>query len=83
MKKTLITILMMAVSLPLFADKIKHRFLVSNYMGKSLHYVDQVDPSKSWNLNMGYPVFDMQLLGDDKLMVNQNSGYHVYNLKNA
>ena len=81
MKKILITILVVAVSLPLFADKIKHRFLVSNYMGKSLHYVDQIDPLKSWNLNVGYPVFDMQLLDGDKLMVNQNTGYHVYNLK--
>ena len=66
---------------PLFANEIKHRFLAANYMGKSLHYVDQVKPENSWNLEVGYPVFDMQLVGEDRLMVNHDNGYHIYDLK--
>jgi hypothetical protein len=69
-----------ATSLPLFAKEIQHRFLICNFMGKSLHYVDQFDSAKSWNLDMGYPVFDMQLVGDHQLMVNQDKGYHIYDL---
>ncbi len=81
MKKTMMVLLAATAVSPLFADGVKHRFLVSNYMGKSLHYVDQFEPANNWNLDMGYAVFDMQLIDGDRLLVNHDRGYHVYDLK--
>ena len=81
MKKVTLMLLVATMSLSLFGKEIKHRFLISNFMGKSLHYIDQFDSSKTWEIKLGQIVMDMQLIGDNQLMVNHNNGYDIYDLK--
>lgn len=61
-------------------EEIKHRFIVSDFMHSSLHYVDQRDPSKNWTLKLPEIAFDLQLVGGNRLLVNRAKGYDVYDL---
>ncbi len=63
-----------------FGEEIKHRFIVSDFMHSSLHYVDQTDASKNWTLKLPEVAFDMQLVGGNRLLVNRSKGYDVYDL---
>ncbi|MDD2598051.1 MAG: hypothetical protein PHO37_02335 [Kiritimatiellae bacterium] len=80
MKKMILMLMVAALGLTTFGNEIKHRFLISNFMGKSLHYVDQMDASKNWELKLEQIVMDMQLVGNNQLMVNHDKGYHLYDL---
>jgi hypothetical protein len=73
-------LLVLATALPLFAKEIKHRFLICNYIGQAVQYVDQFDSSKNWTIKPGFSSFDIQLIGDNKLMICHDNGYHVYDL---
>ena len=61
-------------------EEIKHRFIVSDFMHSSLHYVDQTDASKNWTLKLPEIAFDLQLVGGNRLLVNRSKGYDVYDL---
>ena len=61
-------------------EEIKHRFLVSDFMHSSVHYVDQTDASKNWTLKLPEITFDLQLVGGNRLLCNRSSGYDVYDL---
>lgn len=61
-------------------EEIKHRFIVSDFMHSSLHYVDQTDPSKNWTLKLPEIAFDLQLVGGNRLLVNRAKGYDIYDL---
>jgi len=60
--------------------EIKHRFLVSDFMNRSVHYVDQEDASKNWTLNLPELAMDLQLVGGNRLLCNRSKGYDVYDL---
>jgi hypothetical protein len=60
--------------------EIKHRFLVSDFMHSSVHYVDQSDASKNWTLKLPEITFDLQLVGGNRLLCNRSNGYDVYDL---
>jgi len=81
MKRILMIMLAVALSSPLLAKDIRHRFLINNFMGKSLHYVDQFDSSNNWQVKLGQTAMDMQLVGDNQVMVNTSKGYDLYDLK--
>lgn len=80
MKRTVLMLMVASLGLTTFGNEIKHRFLISNFMGKSLHYVDQLDATKNWELKLDQIVMDMQLVGNNQLMVNHDKGYHTYDL---
>jgi len=61
-------------------EEIKHRFLVSDFMHASIHYVDQTDASKNWSLKLPEITFDLQLIGNNRLLCNRSKGYDVYDL---
>ncbi len=61
-------------------EEIKHRFLVSDFMHCSVHYVDQTDASKNWTLKLPEITFDLQLVGGNRLLCNRSKGYDVYDL---
>jgi hypothetical protein len=61
-------------------EEIKHRFIVSDFMHSSLHYVDQTDASKNWTLKLPEIAFDLQLVGGNRLLCNRSKGYDVYDL---
>ncbi len=81
MKKVIGFLLFAVIVQVTFAEDIMHKFLIANFMGKSLHYVDQFDPENNWTIDVGYAVFDMQMIGEKRLMINHDNGYHVYDLE--
>jgi hypothetical protein len=60
--------------------EIRHRFLVSDFMHHSVHYVDQTDASKNWTLTLPELAMDFQLIGGNRLLCNRLNGYDVYDL---
>jgi hypothetical protein len=62
------------------ASKVRHRFLAKDESRSKLHYVDQFDPAKSWSLNLPAKSRDMQLIGNNRLLVSIPNGYHEYEL---
>lgn len=70
---------MMAAAL-VRGGEIQHRFLVSDFMHGSVHYVDQADASKNWSLKLPEIAFDLQLIGGNRLLCNRSKGYDVYDL---
>jgi len=61
-------------------DEIRHRFLASDFMHSSLHYVDQNDASKNWTLKLPEIAFDLQELEGNRVLCNRSKGYDVYDL---
>lgn len=70
---------MMAAAL-VRGGEIKHRFLVSDFLHGSVHYVDQTDASKNWTLKLPEIAFDLHLIGGNRLLCNRSKGYDVYDL---
>ena len=60
--------------------EIKHRFVASDFMNSSIHYVDQTDRAKNWTLKLADIAFDMQLLDNNRLLCNRANGYDIYDL---
>lgn len=60
--------------------EIQHRFLVSDFMHASLHYVDQRDSSKNWTLKLPELAMDLQLIDNRQVLCNTSRGYDVYDL---
>ena len=79
MKKTMIVIGLMAAVMAR-GEEIKHRFLVSDFMHSSVHYVDQTDASKNWTLKLPELSMDLQVIGKDRLLCNRSKGYDIYDL---
>ena len=81
MKKSMLLAagMMMAAAL-VRGEEIKHRFLVSDFMHCSVHYVDQTDATKNWSLKLPEIAFDLQLIGGNRLLCNRSKGYDVYDL---
>lgn len=60
--------------------EIRHRFLASDFMHGSVHYVDQTDTARNWTLKLPEIAFDLQLVGGNRLLCNRSKGYDVYDL---
>ncbi len=59
---------------------IRHRFIASDFMHSALHHVDQTAPSNNWTLKLPEIAFDLQLIGNNRLLCNRSKGYDVYDL---
>ena len=59
---------------------IRHRFLAVDESRSKLHYVDQTDESKNWEISYGGRYRDIQLIGGGKILINTGSGYREYDL---
>lgn len=59
---------------------IKHRFLVHDFWLGKVSYVDQFDPARNWSMPWGGGTRDLQLVGQNRLMISCNDGYGVYDL---
>lgn len=80
MKKAMMLAAGMTAAVLVQGEEIKHRFLVSDFMHSSVHYVDQTDASKNWTLTLPEIAFDLQLIGGNRLLCNRSKGYDVYDL---
>ena len=80
MKKAMMLAAGMTAAALVRGEEIKHRFLVSDFMHSSVHYVDQTDVSKNWTLTLPEIAFDLQLIGGNRLLCNRSKGYDVYDL---
>jgi len=80
MKKGVVVAGLMTAAVLARGEEIKHRFLVSDFMHCSVHYVDQTDASKNWTLKLPEITFDLQLVGGNSLLCNRTKGYDVYDL---
>lgn len=60
--------------------EIRHRFLAVGESRAELHYVDQTDPSKDWNLKLPTKHRDLQLVGGNRLAMTTPDGYREYRL---
>lgn len=65
---------------PATQPALKHRFLAMDESRHQLLYVDQLDPCQGWTITLGASR-DVQLIGDDKVMVSSGDGFREYDLK--
>lgn len=61
--------------------EIKHRFLAVDESRHQLVYVDQFDSSKDWTLKLPIKHRDIQLVGDNVLLLSSLEGFHEYDLR--
>jgi hypothetical protein len=59
--------------------QMKHRLLLADEGNQKIHYVNLQDTTKNWSISVSSNR-DMQLVGDNKLMVSNGSGYEEYDL---
>lgn len=59
---------------------IRHKFLVADFWKAKIHYVDENDPSKNWSEPWGGGLRDIQLIGNNQLLVSESTGWKVYDL---
>ena len=65
---------------PASAAEVKHRFLAVDESREQLVHVDQVDSSKDWTLKLPIKHRDIQLVGDNVLLLSSLEGFHEYDL---
>lgn len=80
MKALLAVLLTALVATASAAPLIQHRFLASDESRGQLLWVDQFDPAKSWNLKTPVKCRDLQLIGQQQILLSGNDGYYVYDL---
>lgn len=57
----------------------QHRFLAVDDGTHTLVHVDQNDPARNWSVTTGY-VMDMQLLGQDRVLLCVDDGFREYDV---
>ncbi len=62
------------------AAEVKHRFLAVDESRHQLVHVDQFDSSKDWTLELPIKHRDIQLVGDNILLLSSLEGFHEYDL---
>jgi hypothetical protein len=62
------------------AAEIRHRFLAVDESRAQLLYVDQADPAKDWTLKLTAKHRDLQLVGQDRVLLTFPDGYREYRL---
>lgn len=58
--------------------QMKHRVLLSDEGNQKVHYIDMNDGSKNWSISLANR--DMQLIGDNRLLLSNSTGYEEYDL---
>lgn len=83
MSKTVSTCLLSVIALNLVsaAEPIKHKFLLKCESRKQLHYVDENDPSQNWTVDTTHSARDIQLIGNNQILLSERTGYDVVDLK--
>ncbi len=59
---------------------IRHSFIADDESRSQLHFVDQNNHSKDWNINLPYRCRDYQLIGNNQLLLSGGDGYYIYDL---
>ncbi|HEX3030278.1 MAG TPA: dockerin type I domain-containing protein [Clostridia bacterium] len=59
---------------------IRHSFIAVDEARSQLHFVDQNDHSKDWNITLPYRCRDYQLIGNQQLLLSGGDGYYIYDL---
>ena len=69
-------------ALPVFAQEkgIQHRLLLEDESRSRMHFVDTADPSKHWEIVFPARYRDYQLIGQNRLLMNNLSGYSEYEM---
>ena len=62
------------------AAEIKHRFLAKDESRAQLHYVNQLDPSQDWTIQLPKGCRDIRRAGNNHLLVSHPDGYLEYDL---
>lgn len=62
------------------SEQIRHSFIADDESRSQLHFVDQNDHSKDWNINLPYRCRDYQLIGNQQLLLSGGDGYYIYDL---
>jgi hypothetical protein len=70
------------IALAQAAAPIKHQFIALDEGLENLLYVNQNDSTKNWLVSISsvYPARDLQLIGNNRLLLAHNKGYNEYNL---
>jgi hypothetical protein len=82
-KQVTIVLAMLAICTTLNLSKaaeVKHRFLAVDESRQQLVYVDQLDSSKDWTLKLPIKHRDIQLVGNNILLLSSVEGFHEYDL---
>ena len=66
-----------SVRCPAAATSTRHRFIAVDDGTHTLVHVDENDPARNWSVATGY-VTDMQLIGQDRLLLNLDDGFREY-----
>lgn len=81
-KTTILFFFMFILLLSLSASAIKHRFLLIDEGKRNLLYIDETKPFKNWIVHIEYDKpRDMQLIGDNRLLIGHDRGYTEYDIK--
>ena len=75
-------------ALPLFGQQqpegvrqgIQHRLLLEDESRSRMHYVDTADPARHWEIIFPARYRDYRLIGQNRLLMNNLSGYSEYDL---
>jgi hypothetical protein len=59
------------------ATPMRHRFIAVDDGTHTLVHVDENDPARNWSVATGY-VMDMQLIGQDRLLLSVDDGFREY-----
>jgi outer membrane protein assembly factor BamB len=78
----IMTVLTFSLTLSVFADEIKHKFVATDESGKQLIYVDEANPANDWTVPLPGNR-DIQLSKDGTVLVSVPSGYREYSLKDG
>lgn len=71
---------LLCVSLRAEGPAMRHRFLAIDESRAKLHFVDQVEPAKTWSLKLPTRCRDYQLIGANQLLLSCDDGYIVVDL---
>lgn len=78
-----ITILTMVLALFSGVFSEVTRMLLADEGNKQIHYFNLEDDSNDWTINTPDNNHDMQLIGNNQLMVSTGKGYYVFNLSDG
>jgi len=76
----IIPLLLLLLCSQLPAAEIRHRFLAVDDGLLSLHHVDQTNPARNWTIKFGSYCMDMQLIGQDRVLLAVGDGYKEFAL---
>lgn len=79
MKKSLFIILSI-LSTFVFSEQVKHRFICIDNGGNQLVHVNQFDKTKNWKTKLPAGSRDLQILGNNKILVSHGDGAAEYSL---